>query len=351
MTMRYASIKAVILISVGILGSCLYFAACGCDGPLEPKLAKDYPAYFLDAIQDEANWYFAYHPATNTVDSFWLPYYHEPVISADGKKMYVWDWQQRATAVLTVDSMMVIGQLPLGFPLAVSPDNRLIAIYDDGLTIFNTSDYSVVFHDTVLPGPGGAVFSANSRRYYGTPEAGGVYILDLSDPLFPVTRLSVPFGWVFDLAPSPDETRLFLYLQRPVGFGAFAVHDLAADSLIFIDTLFSGYGELEPTPNGRYVFYTNPGGPHYPGSSPWITVYDVERNAVHTTISTVGVLEHPYEYGIPLSEICISPDGRYLTALGWSFVLCLDIRRMAFVNYLKLRGPNNLLGLVCQNSL
>jgi len=350
MTIRYASIKAVILIVAGMLALCLYFAGCD-DNPIEPKPAKDYPAYFLDCYHEEANWYFVYHPTTNTVDSFWLPYRLPPFISADGQKMYVTAGTPTDhTDVLNLDSMAVIDQFPYLGTISFSPDNRLLAVSGDSLVILNTSGYSVVFQDTTSMYHG--AFSSNSKRFYGAPRAGGVYILDLSDPSFSVKRLSVPFGAVRHVAPSIDETKLFLYLQRPwfYHFGVFAVYDMVADSLIFSDTLWSGCGELEPTPDGRYVFYTNPGDSYGFGGSPWLTIYDIQQNAILSTISTVGILEYPYEYGIPLSEICISPDGKWLTAIGYRFVLSLDIRRMKFVNHIMLDGPKNLWGLSCQNS-
>lgn len=66
------------------LGLCvlLLILACG-DKPTEPKPVKDYPVYFVDA-QDDGNWFYEYHPATNAIDSFRLPYFTDPIVSADG---------------------------------------------------------------------------------------------------------------------------------------------------------------------------------------------------------------------------------------------------------------------------
>ena len=50
--MQNKNLKAVIMIAAGILGLCLYFAACG-DKPVEPKPVKDYAVYFYDAIHNE----------------------------------------------------------------------------------------------------------------------------------------------------------------------------------------------------------------------------------------------------------------------------------------------------------
>jgi hypothetical protein len=255
---------------------------------------------------------------------------------------------------LELDSFTVVTQLPYGAPISVSPDGQMIAVWGEGLYILRTSDYSEVFYDTTTLGAGGGVFSSNSHRFYCAPSAGGVYILDLSIPSFPVTRITPPFGAVGDLAPSLDEFKLFLYLQRPqvLKYGAFAVYDLTTDSLIFSDTLRPGYGELESTPDGRYVFYTNPGTMLTPPGPPWVTVYDVEKNEIHTRISTAGILDEPYEYGMPLGEICITPDGRWLVALpakSFPFVFTVHIYTMTIAKYLRFR-QRFMEGLACQNA-
>lgn len=351
--MRKRNLKVAVVVLTIAVGLGWYLAGCGCDKPMEPKPLKDYAAYFLDGYYNDANWYFAYHPTSNTVDSFWLPYESLPLISADGKKMYVTGVLHDHIDVVQLDSFVVIDRLPYLAPVAVSPNNQLIAVLDSALalSILNTWDYSELFHDTTSFGSGGGAFSSNSQRFYGAPEAGGVYILDLSDPQFPVTRITPPFGSVKDLAPSPDESKVFLYLQR-LYYGAFAVYVLATDSLIFTDTLRPGFGELEPTPDGRYVFYTNPGHMLNVTGPPWLTVYDVERNAIHKQITTAGVLEEPYGFGVPLEEICVTPDGRWVVALAvnsYDFVIAFDVYKMAVSKYVRL-GHSWLWGVSCQNT-
>jgi len=322
-----------------------------------PEPPKDYVAYFYDALSNEGNWYFAYHPLTNNIDSFYLPYESTPVISADGKKMYVRDGAHDAIAVVELDSFTVVDQLPYGAPLAVSPDNQLIAVYSDGLYILRTSDYSEVFRDTTLGGRG--VFSSNSKSFYGTtgwspgPPDPFAYRVDLADTLSPVTKKTFPDGGPLQLVPSLDEKKWFLYLKFDTFGCLFAVYDILTDSIIFRDHLTPGTGDLELTPNGRYVFYTNPGtlliGPPPPFS---FTAYDVDKNEIHKVISTIGVFDEPHDIGVPVGEICITPDGRWLVAImtgGYDYVFALDIENMNIDRYRLVYGPM-LYGLACQNS-
>jgi DNA-binding beta-propeller fold protein YncE len=346
--LRILKALSAILLSAGLLA----LWGCGKDKPTQPTgpvSPKDYPVYFYDLIHDDGNWYFAYHPATNHLDSLWLPYADPPVISADGHRMYVRDRTRGRVAVVELDSFTVVDQLPYSAPVAVSPDNKLIAMSENGLFILRTSDYSVVFHDTTL---GGGIFSGNSQRFYGLPTDGGILRVDLSDSLFSATRFQLPFGAVRDIEPSVDETKLFLYLHR-YGFNHhFAVYEIASDSLIFTEYLWPGFGKLAVTPDSRYVFYTNPGtmlGPT-PGP-PWITVFDVERNMIDRHITTAGLLDEPYQYGMPLGEVCITPDGRWLVALpakSFPFVFAVDVHRMNVSSNVKL-GHYLLEGLACQN--
>jgi len=350
--MRYSSIKAAILIAAGILGLCLYFAAC--DGPVEPRPLKDYSVYFCDFRHNEGNWYFAYHPTTNQLDSFWLPYASAPVISADGKKMYVSDRDHTMIAVVDLDSLVVIEQLPYKTAIAVSPDNQLIAVSGNGLYILRTSDYSEVFNDTDVVVRG--VFFSNSQSFYGA-VVNNVYKVDLSDTLFPVTGKSFSDGLVKVVIPSLDETEWFLYLRFATDGYLFAVYDISSDSIIFRDYLYPGHGELEMTPDGRYVFYTNPGIENsFPDPPFWFKVYDVEKNQIHKVINTTGILDEPYEVGVPVSEVCITPDGRWLVAAmsgefsGYDFLLTLDISAMKIVKHRRLGGSRNFHGLACQNA-
>jgi len=352
--MRYASIKAAILIVTGTLGLCLYFAACDGDNPVEPKPAEDYTVYFIDSHQHDGNWFFAYHPTSNKLDSFWLPYGSKPVVSADGKKMYVTDRERRRIGIVDLNSLTVIDELPYERPIAVSPDNQLLAVRGEGVRILKTSDYSEVFHDTVIVWRG--TFSSDSHRFYGATSEGQVYRIELSDTLVTVNTKSFANGGVRQVVPSWDESKWFLYLVVSSGLFRFDIYDVFADSIVYTAWLSPGYGELELTPDGKYVFYTNPGQEDTGPGSHWIGVHDVERRRIHTMITTAGVLDPPYDYGIPVSDVCITPDGRWLVAVasgafsGYPFVLTLDLRTMQFVKHMKFGGGRNFQGLTCQNS-
>jgi hypothetical protein len=135
-------------------------------------------------------------------------------------------------------------------------------------------------------------------------------------------------------------------------FFLFAVYDTYTDSLVFTQTIQPGYGHLRLSPDGRYAFYTNPGDGFTSSGPPWITVYDVEKNEIHKIICTAGLLDEPDHYGVPLDEICITPDGRWLVALpvrSYPFIFTVDMHTMTITKYLRL-GHWSVTGLACQNA-
>ncbi len=352
-----SSRRIVVLVPMILLciGLCLYFAACDGDGPVEPEEPKDYVVYFIDHHQHDGNWFFAYHPTSNKLDSFWLPYTSDPVVSADGKKMYVGDGDMMRIGIVDLNSLTVIDELPYELPIAVSPDNQLLAVRGEGVRILKTSDYSEVFHDTVIVWRG--TFSSDSHRFYGATSEGQVYRIELSDTLVTVNAKSFANGGVRQVVPSWDESKWFLYLQVSSGLFRFDIYDVFGDSIVYTAWLSPGYGELELTPDGKYVFYTNPGRENTAAGSPWIGVHDVERRRIHTMITTAGILDPPNDYGIPVSDVCITPDGRWLVAVasgafsGYPFLLTLDVRTMQFVKHIKFGGNRNFRGLTCQSRL
>ncbi|RKX22112.1 MAG: hypothetical protein DRP45_11670, partial [Candidatus Zixiibacteriota bacterium] len=77
----------------------------------------------------------------------------------------------------------------------------------------------------------------------------------------------------------------------------------------------------------------------------------VEKNEICKEIGTAGILEPPYdEYGVPLGEVCFTPDGRWLVANGYHFLFTVDMASLTIVQHLNpgsLRRPRN---LTCQNA-
>lgn len=350
--MRYVSIKAAILIAGGILSLCLYFAACDSKKPVEPVQLKDYSVYFCDLNSDDQ--YFGYHPLTGQLDSFSIPIKPERgmTVSADGKKLYL--ALADSSFVVDLDDLHNITKLPYsaGGGVAVSPDNQLVAILGNGLNILSTSDYSVIFDDT--DGVRFGTFSTDSKSFYCL--GGDTYVYKVAlDGSSPVTRKWLSGGWSYQIIPSVDEAKWFLYSIIAECRYLFEVYDVDKDSVIFREYISPGNGEMELSLDGRYLFYTNPGfrisyciDP--PPSS--FTAFDVEKNQIHRVISTIGVFDGTNPDFWPIGSVEITPDGHWLVGMDTDFeaLLVLDITKMEIEKYILLSGQRYLYGLTCQNA-
>jgi hypothetical protein len=338
------------LIAVCLLISCN-------DEPTKPKPAKQYLAYFYDAERPEQNWYFVYDALDFTIDSVLLPYGDYPVISADGNLMYIRNRVSGVIDIIEVDSFTVVGSLPYQSPIDASPNGRWLAVYDSGIHILKTSDNSSVFYDSILKGDDyifGGHFSPSSSAFYGLPKSGHIRRIDLTDDRYATEDIYVPFGFVFDMAIAPDESKLYLSLQRGSAGGAFAVLERSADSLIFVDPLWPGFASVAVRPDGNFVFYSHPdwfSGPT-PGD-PWLNVYDVQDNSRPMRINTIGPLDPPYDtIGVPLGQLCMPPDGRRLVALpskGAPLVYSIDPVAMKILSVWKRTSASSFEGLSCQS--
>lgn len=339
------------LLFTSILSCFLLGFSCG--KSVEPvELPKDYTAYFRDGFRSDSNWYYAYHPSTNTIDSIFLPFAFPPQVSANCKKQYIRAGFSSSVAVLETDSFTVINYLPYDAVLSVSPDNKLIfAWLNNGMYLLKTSDYSVLYQDSTI---GSGEFSYDGKRLYGLSNNGReIHRIELADSIYESAQFNVPFGFVRDFKISKNQKKIFFYLIAGFRLEFFVVYDIARDSIIFQEAQQPGYGEIELSPDGKYAFYTDPGqGMLGAGGPGWISVYDVASNKVLTRITTEGVLEPPYELVAPIREISVTPDGRWLVALPdlstIGVVFAADIRKLAVLKYNKCGSW--LSGLTTQNA-
>jgi len=350
--MRYASIKTVILIAGSILGLCFYFIACDGKKPVEPKPPKDYVVYFQDGGTIDT--YYAFHPLTGALDSFTLPADHrfgwQMAVSADGKRLFV--PEPTTVAVVDIESRTILTQLPYKATggVAVSPDGQLLAVLGENLHILRTSDFSVVFHDTDKVGQGR--FSTDSKSFYC--GAGGAYKLTL-DTGFPVTKKVFSDGGVISIIPSRDESKWFLYLYAGWYQSWFEVYDVTSDSIIYRESLVPGTGDIEITPDGKYLFYTNPGNMLSWRGPDSLFVFDIDKNRRYRSIPAFVVNGSRDTLDRSPDEMTITPEGRWLVMAGGADgvggLIAFDVEKMEIYWTATLMNPYvNVRSLTCQNS-
>ncbi len=295
------------------VGGSLLLTRCadkGTDPP--PDGPKDYAVYVRD-FGAGVGAIFRYRPALGELDSAGLPPQGRLFprwVSADGKRLF---WGKGV--VTDAETFEILPSLPLEGDIAISPDNQLIAICDTDLFIVRASDYGFVFHDT--DAVVGATFSTNSRRFYAKKATVGdcdpMYVLDLEHGN-QVTRRCIKGGMGSEpLVLSPDETKLYFYKHYGTFWYSFDVYDLSIDSVVFSEPLTPGAGSLAQTPDGKDVYFTNPGdllaGPPVTYA---LAVYHVETMTIDTFLTRGPVCWSDGTWFLPYKDIVITADGRWL---------------------------------------
>ena len=333
----------VIVAGLG-LGLGLWLTGCG-DKPSQPPKPEpeDYVFYLSDGFYSGPDCkYFRYRSYSKLVDTVYIPYGSLGgfAVSPDGSLLYLCD--RTLTRVVNTDSLQLLAELPPGH-ISVSPDNQYMAIAGaDSIVILRTEDYSAVYSDTfnLLNGR----FSNNSEIYYGNGQH-HLLTVKLTDPVQTIDK-GMSGGGVYRFVPSPDDSQLYLYVMQSVYDFLFAVVDVATDSILFQTPITPGYGDIEITPDGKYVFYTSPGHVQIgPDPSPYLTVYSTEDNEIQSQISIV-------DFCLP-RNLAVSPDGRKLVAAGatgeqYFFVLDIPTLTITELHELRYTTPAD---VVCQNSL
>lgn len=329
--------------------------SCGDDNPVGPGTDEQYPVYFYNGVDDDG-WFFRYFPNSNTVDSFYLPIQssYEFRVSAYGEYLYV--GSDYTLAVIDLESYQVIKELPYTGPVAVSPDDRHIAILGNGIRILRTSDYTPVFEDTLHTAYG--AFSADGSRFYCPygnylPDSARILVVDIRRHRTR-TIAAPPGGQLTNVIPSDDESQLFLWYGLGSCASGFLVYDPHEDSVIFYDYLTPGNGKMILSADGNTVFYTNPG--------PWLDIgccrapseiyaYNVAHNSVRA-ISTLGIIPPPDTLWLPMGELAVTPDNRWVVTAnggGWSYLLRLNVQKGEMDAYADITGSRRIVNLTCQS--
>ncbi len=322
MRVRILSAVCALLCVVGtlLLTRC---ADKGTDPP--PDGPKDYAVYIGDYMNREGA-LFRFRVVSGQLDSAGvapLGLRAPRCVSADGKRLY---WN--GGVVVDAETFEVLPSLPYSGYVSVSPDNQLIAICDTDLFIVRVSDYSLLFQDT--DAVVGATFSTNSKRFYAKKATMGdcdpMYVLDLEHGN-QVTRRCIKGGMGTEpLVVSPDEANLYLYKHRGAFLYSFDVYDLAIDSIVLSEPLVPGAGSLAQTPNGKDVYFTNPGdlmvGPPVTYA---LAVYHVETMTIDTFLTWGPVCWSDSTWFLPYKDIVITADGRWL--VGTSKEVMTILRR------------------------
>ncbi len=359
--MGIKSRSIVIQLAIVVIG--FLVAGCGDDGPTkptEPRLPKFY-------INGAANWnqIYVYDLKTDSFSTLVLPLgplggqaiFGSLAGSSRRHCLYLGDHSRTGVYDLDLDSLIDVRPLGSFYGIAVSPDDRFLALCGDSLMVVRSSDFSVVFHDSAR----GArpVFSRDSHTLYAVEGRTGAFafIVRFQGDSVTCQKHSFPSP-IWRIRPSNDNKLWFLYVNLgnyQFGVGAY---DPAKDSLVARTTTSPGLGDLECTPDGQNLIYSSPGGSLVSGpvSSAFYFV-DLKDGYQVTQVSPDGLLDQADSTfrGFRPAEMAMSSDGHYLAsvppAAGGAFVV-YDLWARKYVhcwNYNRVDRSAFFMGIVCIN--
>ncbi|HVP36086.1 MAG TPA: hypothetical protein VMT04_03730 [Terriglobales bacterium] len=148
-----------------------------------------------------------------------------------------------------------------------------------------------------------------------------------------------------NIALSPDSKKLYFLSYANQFF--IGVYDIQNDSLLTIAFITNG-GPLNMTPDGRYIYVTDPGEGGGCGStglppSGEISVYSTETNTALPNIDTQAFEDTVYHQPLPTIWMAITPDSRkgYVSTCR-DRIIVLDLIRNEAVNAIIWPSPRNL---------
>jgi len=313
--MRVAKGLVVVTVAAAIGAACLWQFGCD-ENPTGPKpyKPKDYVLYWNNTGYGPTC--YAYHTLSRRLDTFNIPADRiwDMKASADGKRLFV-RYSEKISVISTTD-WYTIADLPYPglWGLAVSPDDRYLALHGGSLRVLSACDYSLLFLDTLTMNNG--VFSANGKRYYApgpTSTCCSVYRLDLENE-FKVDYICVPDGYrIASVVPSIDERYLFMFRDIGDCDMLFDVFDVAGDSLFFRDLVIPGCGDMVVSRDNQYVYFTGPGSILI-GSPPVYTFarFSLREAKIDSLLYWSTYCGLDISTGIIGDNIVMIPDGRLL---------------------------------------
>jgi hypothetical protein len=303
---------SAVLLLVGVI-VCLGLHACQDKIPTKPVTTdKTYSVYLYNETDSV---FYEYVPADGmVVDSFSVPY---PAwlysLSADGSMMFF----RSGDNTVVVDRATLTEQrvLPDTRVIDASPDGQWLAVGDPYLKLVNPSTWETLYTDTTIE-PVRGVFTQSSSHLY-VLVGWSVYRLDLSGGLGGPPVYVTSTRSLHTIAATPSGDKLGCLVSSGNCRTVFAVYDTERDTIVHKTTFNPGRCRMAASPNGKYLFVSNPGDyisyecdpPEY-----GIWVFDLEANAFTDFISSIGEYgpEKTLDTMVWIRGLTVTPDGQWV---------------------------------------
>lgn len=341
----YGLILLLLLAGVGSL-------LIGCDDGAGTALpSNDYTVYLWD--DSSSPLLYRYHPLSHHIDSIHLPWKAVQGISVagDGRMLYV----ALDTGVLVVeaDSFSPVTCLPYRprGPVAVSPDNQLVAILGDSLVVVRSSDYAVVFREATPVWSGAFADDSRILACAGDPSSSEILVVDLGSAEGVVERITLEEGSPQAAIPVMGGERILVYVKNEDLLYRLAVIDRLSSKEVYTEYIYPGSGYMAGAAGWDRAVYTNSGRPNNPEGSSSFKIFDIDANEPVAEVNTRRFIDDSVPEAFPVGPVVVTPDHRWLVALNAPVaneLLLYDLKNGEFTDWRQLGQGRTFQGLSVQ---
>ncbi len=337
-------------ILVAALGALVFTLSCDRDCPVCPKPPtepiSDYNFYISYFNEGQYYVYIYNTKALNIVDSISLgisltSHLYDMKVTADGSNLliaYSDSLYQEILAVYDLGNRDFISSKAIAGQIEISNTGAYIAIMNDSLTFFNAQNFDFLYSDHIAPL--GGRFSYDDSRFYAVDSVNQIRIYDMTTRSMYDTMRYNAFLQNPELhlcQPIPDESRIYLWAYFP-GWQEFVLvsYDISRDSTGLFYPLGPGVGDLELTPDGSTVIFTDPGDvAHDEFGSDNISFIGVSSDRLLWSAPAGWAITGWTRYGFHPGPLAITPDNRYVMAIGqggYPIYALVDLQQRRFVD-------------------
>lgn len=203
----------------------------------------------------------------------------------------------------------VIKEYQWGGDIALSPDGKIVAIGYSDLHILNLRTWSMIYADTT--DSWACTFDRTGSMLWASQPGGYLFRYDIPQKAV-LPRLQVQDGstpWIDQIVPTNDTNKLFLHLQIGSNQSYVISYFIVNDSIGASFRTHGAGGDVELTPDGEILIYTDPVSMLGNEGTRSIYLVDANTDQLLTTIPPSDQATGNDSLWSNPERIAITPDG------------------------------------------
>lgn len=304
---------SLVLLGLVIVSSLIIF---GCDGdsPVgpDPEPVSDYNIY-IGLFGGSGGVYIYNTKQKAIVDSILnIPRQTDIEVSADEKYLIGSSlFGGGGTWIMDLSTRELVKEFSYVGQIEVSPNGKYIAIQSSRLRILDANTLEEIIIDTIAVS--GGHFDQTGDIFYGISGANRISRIDIpNDTVLQEIVWSDPQalgGLIRKVVPTEDTNKIFVRAQYSPNWSAVYAYYIDNDSNKTLQNIESQNTDIELTPDGKTLIFTDPSDFIYANSRN-VYLAESENDNVYAIVP-IPFIAHPFWTNrLNSAEIAITPDGQ-----------------------------------------